>query len=61
MEPCVYFLYLSHLLYGTITSYYFFLPPHGFRPEGEILRRYLRKVLTVKIYSQYARKKSRIA
>ena len=38
------------------------LPPHGFRPEGEIPRRHssnsriLRKVLTVEIYSQYARK-----
>ena len=42
-----------------------FLPPQGFRPEGEIPRRHfifyqlariLSKVLTVGIYRQYARK-----
>ena len=41
----------------VLTGFIYLLPPHGFRPEGEIPRRHssnlriLRKVLTVEIYS----------
>ena len=48
---------ISSNLIGALIA--LFLPPQGFRPEGEIPRKHssariLRKVLTVEIYSQYA-------
>ena len=55
--------------YALSISWGFIFAPAGrFRPEGEIARRhpivsraYIRKVLTVEIYSRYAREKSRFA
>ena len=48
---------ISSNLIGALIA--LFLPPRGFRPEGEIPRKHssariLRKVLTIEIYSQYA-------